>query len=143
MKENLRIVCLIIFLTAFFIQIGQSQYFAYNSDMGESGSSNRIAIAAVDDSITSEISSRAGKAPYYFIFDNNGVFLKSQNNPALNKKGGSSSIIAELFVRESVKTVIAGNFGVKMKKILERNKIEYHEYSGFVKRILEEFIKNT
>jgi len=104
--------------------------------------SSRIAIAAVGDSVTSEISKRAGRAPYYLVFDGNGVFLKSLKNPSQNRGRGASSGVVNLLIKESVKTVIAGKFGDKMKKLLEMNKIEYHEHAGIAKEIVEKIIKN-
>jgi len=107
-----------------------------------SQSSNRIAIAAVGDSVTSEISKRAGRAQYYLVFDGNGVFLKSLKNPSRSQGRGASSGVVNLLIKESVKTVIAGKFGDKMKKLLKMNKIEYHEHAGIAKEIVESIIKN-
>ena len=142
MKENLRTFYLVFFLSTFFMQVQQCLSITRNSDVDNSKSSNRIAIAAVGDSVTSEISKRAGRAPYYLVFDGNGVFLKSLKNPFQNRGHGASSGVVNLLIKESVKTVIAGNFGDKMKKLLETNKIEYHEHAGIAKEIVETIIKN-
>ena len=124
------------------MQVQQCLSITRNSDVDNLKSSNRIAIAAVGDSVTSEISKRAGRAPYYLVFDGNGVFLKSLKNPFQNRGHGASSGVVNLLIKESVKTVIAGKFGDKMKKLLETNKIEYHEHAGIAKEIVETIIKN-
>jgi len=113
-----------------------------NSDVDNLKSSNRIAIAADGDSVTSEISMRAGRAPYYLLFDKKGVFIKAIKNPSLMQGGGASSVVVNLLVKESVKTVIAGKFGDKMKKQLETNKIKYHERTGIIKEIVKTIVKN-
>ena len=142
MKENLRTFYLVFFLSTFFMQVQQCLSITRNSDVVNSKFSNRIAIAAVGDSVTSEISKRAGRAQYYLVFDGNGVFLKSLKNPSRNRGRGASSGVVNLLIKESVKTVIAGKFGDKMKKLLKMNKIEYHEHAGIAKEIVETIIKN-
>lgn len=142
MRKNLRTFYLVIFLSIFFLQVLQSLSFAGNSDMDKSKSANRIAIAAVGDSVTAEISKKAGRAPYYLIFDGNGVFIKSLKNPAQSQRGGASSGVTDMLKKDSVKTVIAGKFGDKMKKLLKANKIEYHEHTGIAKEIVKTIIKN-
>jgi predicted Fe-Mo cluster-binding NifX family protein len=142
MRVNFKTIYLVIFLNTFFMQVQQSLSFIGNSDVDNSKSSNRIAIATVGDSVNSKISDKAGRAAYYLIFDRNGVFLKSIKNPAQNQRGGASLSVTNLLKKESVKTVISGKFGDKMKKMLETNKIEYHERAGIAKEILEIIIKN-
>lgn len=142
MRKNLRTFCLVLFVNAFFMQTQQSLSITPNSDEDNSKSSNRIAIAAVGDSVTSEISKMAGRAPYYLVFSGNGVFLKSLKNSSRNRGRGASSGVVDLLIKESVKTVIAGRFGNKMRKQLETNKIEYHEHAGIAKDIVETIIKN-
>ena len=142
MKKNLRTFFLVLFFSAFFFQGQQCRSVIRNSGVNNSKSSNRIAIAAVGDSVTSEISMRAGRAPYYLVFDKKGVFLKSIKNPSQMQGGGASSVVVDLLIKESVKTVIAGKFGDKMKKQLKVNKIKYHERTGITKEIVETIIKN-
>jgi predicted Fe-Mo cluster-binding NifX family protein len=142
MRKNLTILYLVLFLSTYFMQVQQCLSLTRNSDVDSSKSSNRIAIAAVGDSVTSEISKMAGRAPYYLVFDGNGVFLKSIKNPAQNRGRGASSVVVNLLLKESVKTVIAGRFGDKMIRQLEANKIEYHERAGIVKKTVKTFIKD-
>ncbi|MCD6564540.1 MAG: hypothetical protein J7K53_01215 [Bacteroidales bacterium] len=142
MKENLRTFFLVLFFSTFFLQGKQCLSITPNSDVDNLKSSNRIAIAADGDSVTSEISMRAGRAPYYLLFDKKGVFIKAIKNPSLMQGGGASSVVVNLLVKESVKTVIAGKFGDKMKKQLETNKIKYHERTGIIKEIVKTIVKN-
>ena len=142
MKEKLRTFYLVLFFSAFFLHVQQCTSIKRNSEVDSLKTSSRIAIAAVGDSVTSEISKRAGRAPYYLIFDGNGVFLKSLKNPSRSQRGGASSGVVGLLKKESVKTVLAGKFGNKMKKLLETNNIEYHEHSGITKDIVEKIVKN-
>ena len=142
MRKNLITFSLVLFLCSFFFQVQQSLSITHNSDVDSLKASNRIAIAAVGDSVNSEISKVAGRAPYYLIFDGNGVFLKSIKNPSQNRRGGASSVVVDILIKESVKTVIASKFGDKMKNQLKANKIEYHEHAGMAKKTVETVIKN-
>lgn len=142
MKKNLKTFFLVLFFSFFFLQGKQCLSITCNSDMDNSKSSNRIAIAADGDSVSSEISMRAGRASYYLIFNKKGVFLKAIKNPSLMQGGGASSVVVDLLIKESVKTVIAGKFGDKMKKQLETNKIKYLERIGKIKEIVEKIVKN-
>jgi predicted Fe-Mo cluster-binding NifX family protein len=115
--------------------------FSPNSDEGNSQSSNIIAIAAVGDSASSEISEKAGRAPYYLFFDGNGDFKKSLKNPSQKRGRRASSGVVDLLIKESVKTVIAGKFGDKMKRLLKSNKIEFRQHTGIAKEVVDKIIK--
>lgn len=141
MEKNVRTFYLILFLCTFFIQIQPGLSSTLNSDGDHSQSPKKIAVAAVGDSITSEISSVAGRAPYYLIFDEKGVLLKTLKNPAQFQRGGASSRVVALLKNESVTIIIAGRFGNKMINQLKTDKIEYNEHKGIVKNIVESILK--
>ena len=141
MKNFLGSIYLTLFLSTFFMQVPQCLSFSHNSDENDSQSSKIIAIAALGDSATSEISEKAGKAPYYLFFDGNGEFIKSIKNPGRTQRRGASSGVVDLLIKESVKTVISGKFGDKMKKSLKTNKIEFHLHTGIAKNVVDEMIK--
>ena len=136
-----KIIYLVLCVSTFFMQVPHCLSFSPNSDEGNFQSSNIIAIAAVGDSVTSEISEKAGKAPYYLFFDGNGEFIKSIKNPGRTQRRGASSGVVDLLIKESVKTVISGKFGDKMKKSLKTNKIEFHLHTGIAKNVVDEMIK--
>jgi predicted Fe-Mo cluster-binding NifX family protein len=127
MKIKINTFCLLLFFGAMFFQAQPSL----------SVTSNNIAIAAVRDNVNSEISMIAGKALYYLIFDENGVLLKPIKNPGQNSSRNSSSIVVDLLLKESCKTVIAGKFGEKLKHQLKANNIEYYEREGIVKTVIQ------
>lgn len=142
MKEHVRILYLVLFLGAFlmFFQFCQS---VKRIPVGEKSKFiNRIAIATVSDHVGSDISEVAGRAPYYLLFDRNGVFLRSLINSSQNQGSGASSRVVNMLIKESVKTVVAGNFGDKMTGQLKANKIEYHIRAGIARDILETIIQN-
>ncbi|MDD3990939.1 MAG: NifB/NifX family molybdenum-iron cluster-binding protein [Desulfobacterales bacterium] len=100
---------------------------------------SNIAVAAAGANENSEISEVAGRAPYYLIFDQNGVFLKSIENSGQRSMRGSSSAVVDLLLKESCNAVIAGQFGEKMQSRLKANRIESYQRTGIVKDVLKTF----
>ena len=110
-------------------------------DQSDAESTVKIAVAAESNSESSRISDKAGRAPYYLIFDGTGTFIKAIKNPALNKQGGASSSVVALLKKESVKTMVAANFGAKMENNLKAAGIEYREHTGIAEEVVETIIK--
>jgi predicted Fe-Mo cluster-binding NifX family protein len=131
---------LLLLFGALIFQVQPSLSSASNSDADSRRLLNKIAVAAVGDIVTSDISMIAGKAPYYLIFNENGVFLKSIKNPGQNSGRNSSSVVVNLLLKESCKIVIAGKFGEKLQKQLKENKIEYYQREGIVKSVMQKFL---
>ncbi len=136
-----KIIYLVLCVSTFFMSVQQCLAITNSMDMHNQKSSDRIAIAAVGDSASSEISEKAGRAPYYLIFDGNGEFIKSIKNPSQTRGRRASSGVVDLLVKESVKTVIAGKFGSKMKKLLDTNKIKFHQHTGIAIEVVDALIK--
>jgi predicted Fe-Mo cluster-binding NifX family protein len=141
MRENVRTCFHVLVLTALFMQLQQNQACATINNLGNSTSSEKIAVAAVGDSINSEISAVAGRAPFYLIFNEKGVLLKSIKNPAQNQRGGASSIVVHLLKEESVTIFIAGKFGNKMIGQLKANRIIYFERTGTAEKTVKKMLK--
>jgi len=140
MRNKIRTYCLRLLFGALIFQVQLNLSSASNSDTDATRSLNKIAVAAVGDIVTSDISMIAGKAPYYLIFDENGVFLKSIKNPGRSSRRNASSLVVNLLLKESCKIVIAGKFGEKLQNKLKANKIEYYERKGIVKSVLQTFV---
>lgn len=78
----------------------------------------KIAIAAIKDSVGSEVSQVAGRAPFWLIFEDKKL-AKSIKNPFQFGGGGAGFGVAKMLKQEKVKLVIAGQFGPNMQKALE------------------------
>ncbi len=104
-------------------------------------SPDKIAVAAESGTESSKISDKAGRAPFFLIFDGSGAFIKAIKNPAQYQQGGASSRVTTLLKKESVKTLIAVKFGAKMENNLKAAGIEYLEHSGTAKEVVESIIK--
>ncbi len=91
----------------------------------------KVAIASLGKDLESEVSSVAGRSPYYVIFEN-GKLIEVFKNPFL-VGGGAGFGIARILKDKGVSKVIAGNFGGNMKNSLKEYNIEYIESKGKVK----------
>ena len=109
-------------------------------DQSDAESTVKIAVAAESGTESSKISDKAGRAPFFLIFDGSGAFIKAIKNPAQYQQGGASSRVATLLKKESVKTLIAVKFGAKMENNLKAAGIEYLEHSGTAKEVVESII---
>ena len=136
MKKNLTIIYLVLFCGILFP--GQPGLSAMDKTGAESAVN--IAVAAENSTESSSISDKAGRAPYFLIFDGSGAFIKAIKNPAQYKQGGASSSVTALLKKESVKTFIAVNFGAKMENNLKAAGIEYREHTGIAKEVVETII---
>lgn len=78
----------------------------------------KIAVAALNSSTTSPISSYPLRAPYILLFDEAGGFLEAVNNPFEKAVGHKGYGIARLLSDNMVNMFIAGNISPSMDRIL-------------------------
>lgn len=141
MSKKLRSFYVLLLCGLFFFQAQQGLSQPPGSDGAFKKPSNNIAVASVGGTVNSEISNIAGRAPYYLIFDENDVLLKSTENPSRHGRRDSSSGVIALLLEESCTKVIAGAFGNKMLGQLKERNIEYYERTGIVQDAVQAFIK--
>lgn len=99
----------------------------------------KIAIASLGKSEDSEVSSVAGRSPYYLIFDNNGELIEIAKNPFVIG-GGAGFGIAKLLSDKGVNVVVAGKFGGNMITALEEKGVKTFEKKGIVEEVLKEIL---
>lgn len=92
----------------------------------------KIAVAANNSSKSSEISDRAGRAPYYLIFDNSEELSESVSNPYAVQGRGAGSGVARMLAEKGVDLVIAGAAGSNMKSALDERGMKFIETGGLV-----------
>ena len=90
----------------------------------------KIAVASNGKDATASISNKAGKCPYYLIFDGMGKLIEVVGNPHKDVQSGAGSQTAEFLANKGVTVVIAEIFGEKMIEAMRTNSTDYFQLQG-------------
>ena len=82
------------------------------------------AISVTGNDLEAGIEECFGKSHYFFITDFSRENYKFIKNPAIDLPKMSGKKAAMYLAKIGVKTVLSGNYGVEVKKILDKNKIQ-------------------
>ncbi len=100
--------------------------------LGTMAAGNKLAVAAEGSDANASISTRAARAPFYLIFEQNGRLVESLQNTAAEESGGASSTAVKLLEQYGVGTLIAGDFGRKILDALKEREIKHVIATGTV-----------
>lgn len=100
-----------------------------------------VAVAAVDRTENSQVSSKAARAPYYLIFEKDGKLLEIISNPYHSAARRAGPKVAGLLAGKNVTVVVAGGFGHRMKAALDGEGIRSYETTGVVKKVVQELLR--
>ncbi len=92
----------------------------------------KIAVASNSKDATSSISSKAGKCPYYLIFNSTGELMEVVGNPYKDAQRGAGQQTADFLADKGVTIVIAETFGDKMIGAMRSNSTDYFQLRGIV-----------
>jgi len=92
----------------------------------------KIAVASNSKDATSSISNKAGKCPYYLIFNSTGELIEVINNPYKDAQRGAGQQTADFLANKGVTLIIAETFGDKMIGAMRSNGTDYLKLQGIV-----------
>ena len=92
----------------------------------------KIAVASNSKDPMSSISNKAGKCPYYLIFDNKGELIEAIDNPYKNAQSGAGQQTVDFLAGKGVTVVIAEKFGDKIISAMRSNSMDYFQLNGIV-----------
>jgi len=84
----------------------------------------RIAIASNGNSIESNISQYFGRSPFFVIYDTETKSLEFIPNPHKDQEEGAGQAAVELVVTRNIQKILSGDFGIKIKPLLDSLKIQ-------------------
>ena len=92
----------------------------------------KIAVASNSKDATSSISNKAGKCPYYLIFNNTGELIEVISNPYKDAQRRAGQQAADFLANKGVTLIIAETFGGKMIEAMRSNSTDYFQLRGIV-----------
>lgn len=100
--------------------------------LGNLFAADKLAVAAEGSEANASISTRAARAPFYLIFEQNGRMIMSLQNTAAEESSGASSKAVKLLEKYGVGTLVAGDFGGKILDAMKEREIKHVIATGTV-----------
>jgi len=91
-----------------------------------------IGVAAEGKVPSSQVSSVAGRCPYFLLFDEKGMFVEAVANPHKDAQGGAGTQVVDFLAGKGVKVVIAEAFGPKIIDVMKGRGMRHLEFKGIV-----------
>jgi predicted Fe-Mo cluster-binding NifX family protein len=92
-----------------------------------------IAITVSENIKNAKIEDCFGKSEYFFIINKKTKESYFEKNPAKELLKNSGREAALFLIKKGVKTVISSNFGVPVKKLFDKNKVQMVMISSKIK----------
>ena len=90
----------------------------------------KIAITSEGDTLSSYIDPRFGRCAFFAIHDTESEETIFLPNPAKDSKGGAGPAAVQFIASQKVGKIIAGEFGEKIRSLLDSLRIEMQNESG-------------
>jgi len=84
----------------------------------------KIAITSTGNSIGSKIDQRFGRCSYFVIYDTEDKGIEFLPNPNKEAQEGAGPASVQLVASRNVQKIISGEFGIKIKSLLDSLKIQ-------------------
>jgi len=84
----------------------------------------KIAISSTGDDIDSLIDQRFGRCSYFVIFETESKTIEFIPNPNRDNEEGAGPASVQLVASHQVSKIISGEFGIKIKPLLDSLKIQ-------------------
>ena len=97
----------------------------------------KVAITATGNTLESTLDTRFGRCAYFFIYDIENKIMEfiPNTNVALDEGAGTASV--QFVASRNVKKIISGEFGLKIKPVLDSLKIQMIVLKNPEKKIKE------
>jgi predicted Fe-Mo cluster-binding NifX family protein len=84
----------------------------------------KIAITSTGNSLESKLDQRFGRCGFFIIYDNETQGIEFLPNPNRESQEGAGPASVQLVASRNVKKIISGEFGIKIKSLLDSLKIQ-------------------
>jgi predicted Fe-Mo cluster-binding NifX family protein len=84
----------------------------------------KIAITSTGDTLASKLDQRFGRCSYFVIFDTETRGMEFLPNPNKDAQEGAGPASVQLVASKNVDKIISGEFGIKIKSLVDSLKIQ-------------------
>jgi predicted Fe-Mo cluster-binding NifX family protein len=105
----------------------------------------KTAITSTGNTLESKLDQRFGRCSYFVIYDTETAGLEFLPNHGKEAQEGAGPAAVQLVASRDVKKIISGEFGIKIKSMLDRLKIQMivmKEPEKTIKEVIEMLNKN-
>lgn len=100
----------------------------------------KIAITSTGNSLDSKIDQRFGRCAYFIIYDTDTKAMEYIPNPNRDAQEGAGPASVQLVASRNVTKIISGEFGIKIKSLLDSLKIQmiiYKESDTSIAKVID------
>ncbi len=100
----------------------------------------RVAITSTGQSLESRLDQRFGRCAFFVIYDTETGGVEILPNPNKDAEEGAGPASVQLVASKEVQKIVSGEFGVKIKSLLDSLKIQmivYKEKEKTVKSVID------
>jgi len=84
----------------------------------------KIAITSIGDNLESKLDQRFGRCGYFIIYDTESKTTEFIPNPNKDAQEGAGPASVQLVASRDIQKIISGEFGIKIKQLLDSLKIQ-------------------
>jgi predicted Fe-Mo cluster-binding NifX family protein len=84
----------------------------------------KVAITSTGNNLESKLDQRFGRCSFFIIYDSETKGMEFIPNPNKNAEEGAGPASVQLVALRNVKKIISGEFGIKIKSLLDSLKIQ-------------------
>ncbi|MDY0098104.1 MAG: NifB/NifX family molybdenum-iron cluster-binding protein [Bacteroidales bacterium] len=84
----------------------------------------KVAITSTGNSLESKLDQRFGRCAYFAIYDNESKGIEFIPNPNKDVQNGAGPASVQIVASRNVQKIISGEFGIKIKSLLDSLKIQ-------------------
>jgi len=111
------------------------------TSIGDAEDKGKIAVAAKENTIASEVSGVAARSPYFLIFNRAGTLLEAVDNPYREAGRRAGASVVPFLAQKGVAAIVAGNFGKNMIQAMESQGMQYIEFQGSAEAALKKALE--
>ena len=84
----------------------------------------KVAITSTGNTLESTIDKRFGRCAYFVVYDTENKAMEFIPNPNKDKEEGAGPASVQLVASRNVNKIVSGEFGIKIKSLLDSLKIQ-------------------